>query len=260
MTLRSVDAYDRIAIVGLGLIGASLGAALTSRTKAVVRGYDVNPAHMREALQSGWIDTAALSARAAAMRADIIFIACGHEQLPGVLDNLQVSDQLVVALCSVQRMPAKLLAENVKNWTCAHPMAGSELGFPRGVDGELMNGITWAVSSPGETSPALLRLISDLAGVVVKCTPQQHDQAAALVSHVPRILAETMSRQVQSPCAERISSTGWQSLVRTAGSNPLLWDAICRANADNIAGNLQVIASELSRIADRLLSEPDFTL
>ena len=234
-TLRCCLEGRPVGLVGLGLVGGSIGLALKGPgvpTVALVH----RPETAERARQRRLADV--VSTDPAVLREAGLVVLC----LP--LDQLLAPNpQLVSAL------PRQALVSDVGSvkepvlaaWQAAwpgrflggHPMAGTTAAGVEAGQAGLFHGRPWAVTTTGTTSPADVRfleaLIRVLGGRVIHCTAQDHDHAVALVSHLPVLvsaaLLRTLAQEQNQPVrhlAESLASSGFTDTSRVGGGNPQL--------------------------------------
>ena len=191
----------RLAVLGVGLIGGSIGLAARRRLGAEVVGYDPDPANLERALAIGAIDRAAGSVPAATEGAEAIFCAAPVAALPGlVVEALAASSSTAVVsdVGSTKRTLVEALAglDGSDRFIGGHPLAGAETA---GVDGsreDLFEGARWYLT-PTERSQGVLfdRLHRVLAGIGARpqaIDAETHDREMAAISHLPHVLANAL--------------------------------------------------------------------
>ncbi|HEV2871713.1 MAG TPA: prephenate dehydrogenase/arogenate dehydrogenase family protein, partial [Actinomycetota bacterium] len=223
----------RLAIVGTGLLGASVGLAARAAGVAEVVGADNDRRELRDALEREAITSRARSVEEAAEGADLIVAATPVRSLAGVLARaLAVSPEAV--LTDVGSTKLHLLVElqrssaNLRRVIPGHPMAGSEERGARAARVDLFHGAAWVLTpSPHVDHQALRRLTSfvrDLGGRPLMLDPELHDQVAAFASHLPQLAATALMgavAQVESPAAlRRLVASGFRDTTRVAASDP----------------------------------------
>lgn len=214
-------------LIGLGLIGGSMGIALRRQGWRV---HFIDPAVTPEEAR------VAADARVEAPGGeDVVVLATPVHVAAQQLRELQTG-AVITSVCSVMRP----LRVGRPNFIAGHPMAGShEHGFGA-ADGELFRGKPWFVE---REHPLVDELIRDCGGVRHVVTAEEHDAAMALVSHIPQMLSTALAaylheRQELLPFA----GTGLQTFLRLAASDASVWAPVLAANADNIAPHLEEIA------------------
>lgn len=248
----------RAGIVGLGLIGGSVGLGLRAQGWHVV-GDDSDPNARDAALAAGAVDEIGDVADT-----DIAFVAT---PVGGIVDAardlLERGSGLVTDVGSVKAPVAAAIDH--PRFVPGHPMAGSEHSGVQGARPDLFHGAVW-VLTPGahvdDASYAQVRtVISALGADVVTVDPAAHDQLVAVVSHVPHLTAVTLmaladGRSVEHRALLRLAAGGFRDMTRIAAGDPGIWPDICRENATAIADVLGQLISDLDELR-RQVTEND---
>jgi prephenate dehydrogenase len=261
----------RLAIVGTGLLGASVGLAARAAGVAEVVGADNDRRELRDALEREAITSRARSVEEAAEGADLIVAATPVRSLAGVLARALAANPEAV-LTDVGSTKLHLLAElqrssanaSLRRVIPGHPMAGSEERGARAARVDLFHGAAWVLTpAPHVDHQALRRLTSfvrDLGGRPLMLDPELHDQVAAFASHLPQLAATALMgavAQVESPAAlRRLVASGFRDTTRVAASDPDLWVDICATNGPSIVAALDVLTSRLE-VLRKLIAEGD---
>jgi prephenate dehydrogenase len=238
-------ALQRLAIVGTGLIGASVGLAAKRAGLGSVRGFDPDPEALQLAAERGAIDDASPSLEAALADADIVVVAAPVAELPA-----QVEAALLAA-------PAEALVTDVgstKGAVCAaaaadlrfiggHPVCGAETKGPGNANAELFDGATWFLTPTATTDPERYRVlhgfVASLGSTPVAVAPDAHDRIVALTSHLPHALANLLISQggaTRIDGHDPLDAAGGslRDMTRVAGANPRVWVDIFLDNADAV--------------------------
>lgn len=252
-----------VALVGTGLIGGSLGLALR-RAGVKVRGYDIDPARLRRALERGAVDDGAPSLEAAATGAEAAFVAvpvsgvaeaAGAALAAGVGAVSDVGSVKAPVVRAVEAAHPRAAARFVGG----HPMAGSEQEGIEGADPELFAGTTWVLTPTERTDPeAFARvqgLVTAVGAEVVAVGPELHDALVATVSHLPHLVASALMHvaETASPNHEtllRLAAGGFRAMTRLSGRSAGIWPDICVENREAIVTALDRYLSELGRTRD----------
>jgi prephenate dehydrogenase len=248
--------FRRVAVLGTGLIGGSFALALRKYSPdSVVTGWD--KAHvLRHALERGAINEGFSELSLALAGADLIYIALpvGHtiELLPEVA-KLAPPDALVTDASSTKRSVCLAADEsfsaNLAYFLGGHPMAGKEISGIAAADAELFRGSKYALigksegESAGERRDArvaqFLELVSKFGAEPVWLNAEAHDRAAAIVSHLPQLLAVALAGVVRDQTDETglpvtLAGRGLRDALRLAGSPYSVWRDIILTNSDNL--------------------------
>lgn len=250
----SAAAFPRgVLVVGSGLLGASLGLALR-RHGVTVHLADRDPDVLAAAQRRG-----AGSATAPAGELDLAVVA-----VPPAVTGAVVADLLergaaayVTDVASVKALPAgevRAATTLASRYLGGHPMAGREVSGPDGALPDLFEGRPW-VLCPGEgTDPAAVQLVEALVRLVgaqpVLLGAREHDEAVALVSHAPHLVAALVAaRLAGAPEREvRLAGPGVTDVTRVAAGDPGLWTEILRANAPAVRSVLAAVRADLDRV------------
>jgi prephenate dehydrogenase len=242
-----------VRIVGTGLIGTSIGLALT-RLGVVVELVDGDPdnALMAERIGAG--------ARLVQLEPQLVVVAVPPDHVGAVIaEQLAQTDAVVTDAASVKGKPladAEALAEagDLARYVGSHPMAGSERNGPLAGRADLFEGATWAIT-PHETSApaavALVRRLAEACGArTVELSVPDHDLAVARVSHLPQLMSSLAAGTLVDAPAEHLelSGQGVRDVTRIAASDPGLWTQIVAANSPALSGLLEQIRDELDRL------------
>ena len=241
-----------VGIVGLGLIGGSLGLDLRARG-ATVRALVHREATAERARQRGLADAVSTDADVL-QECGLIVLALPLDRLldPGEALRAALPAEAVVTDVGSVKQPV------LERWQCwhprfvaSHPMAGTaEAGVEAGLEG-LFNGRPWVATPAASTDPEALRAVQELAEAVgadwLQCDAAAHDQAVALISHMPVLvsaaLLQTAERRGEEAGAarlvRRLASSGFADTSRIGGGNPELGTLMARCNREAV---LQALA------------------
>jgi prephenate dehydrogenase len=247
----------RANVIGLGLVGGSIGLALRERGWHVT-GDDADADRSRDAMARGVIDASGVDPDA-----EITFVA---------VPVLAIADQVKRALAETTGVVTDV--GSVKSAVCAacddarfvggHPMAGSELDGLVGADGAMFNGAIWVLTpfthSDDATFAEVTSVVSSLGADVVALAPERHDQVVAVVSHVPHLAAATLMRLAADRAEDhgallRLAAGGFRDMTRIASGHPDIWLDICSENREAILSALDGLVDGLAGV--RRLVETD---
>ena len=241
------------ALLGTGLIGASIGIGLRSLGWTVT-GFDPVQEHVDGAIRVGAIDTAEISSERASHGAQLVILAGPTEATLATLGDL-ASEALIIDVAGVKASIVRAGA-HLPHFVPSHPMAGSETSGPEGASGSLFRGANWVIvtdDAPAEDIGRVTALVESLGAVAVEMTAAEHDLAVALASHVPHLTASAMVTAVaDSPAALRLAAGGFRDLTRIAMSKADWWPDVLVENREAVVAGLKRIADELHEIASEL--------
>jgi prephenate dehydrogenase len=234
-------ARRRIAVIGLGQIGGSLGLSLAGNARWHRIGWDANPRVTARARREGAIDEAARTLAAACRGADLAVIATPVDTLAGLIDRaaralprgavlLDTGSARAGVTAALER--ARRLGMRAAGF---HPLAGNEgRGFASARAGLFANA-TIALLPVRAPVPALARALArDLDARPRVVTPQRHDRALARTSHLPYLLARSLAERGGRFAKRGLSGTGYRDMTRLAGANPRIADAYALANVREV--------------------------
>jgi prephenate dehydrogenase len=256
--------WKRVTIIGVGLIGGSIGLALRKRGLAdEVVGYSRRAETLTKAREIGAIDTACDTIAAAANGAQLV-IACApvrwipdhlHEAARHCCEGALLTDvgstkQAIVA--ALGDLPDRV------RFCAAHPLAGSEKSGPQFADEQLFERrvvvITPTPATPSEAVAETSQLWRSFGAETVQRDPAGHDRALAATSHLPHVIA-SMLAAATSPADLPLTATGWRDTTRVAGGDVELWRQILVENSDNVVQTLEHFETLLKRFRDALVRD-----
>ena len=261
------EPVERLAVLGLGLLGGSL--AWAARERGVARevvGWGRREAPLRVALGRGLVDRIASDPAEAVAGADLVVLATPVGAMAGVLRAASTGlrrDALVTDVGSVKSLLAETLPGLVPpgvTFVGSHPMAGSHEKGPENARADLFEGAICVVApAAGDSEAAVARIESfwtALGARVVRRDPTAHDLEVAWMSHVPHAVAFAFARALGDapPGARELAGSGFRDFTRIARSEPELWAEILVANRKAVEGPLARVAERLAALARALES------
>ena len=246
-----------VRVVGTGLLGASVGLGLSASGARVLLA-DVSPTALALARDLG-----AGSPDDGQQHADLVVVAAPPDVTAAVvLEELKAHpDAVVTDVASVKAGVLEALraaGADLTNYVGSHPMAGRERSGAVAARGDLFLGRPWVLSPVDGGDPAALatvrRLALALGAVPVVMPAAEHDEAVALVSHVPQVAASLVAARLRHApdAAVALAGQGLRDVTRIAGSDPALWAQILAANAGPVAAVLAELRDDLDRVLDAL--------
>lgn len=259
--------FSRVAIVGVGLLGSSLGLALKARGQADhIVGIGRRESSLAVARDRGAIDTSSTD-MAAAADADLIVLATPAACVPAQLDELRniVRDDATVT--DVASTKAAICAHARSTWpgprrfVGSHPMAGSEKFGPEHGDAELYKGsVCLMESGPGVAPDARDTVRALWAGVgarVVDIEPRMHDAVLARTSHLPHVLAAAIATLSNRTGDVRdVIGNGFRDTTRIAAGRPEVWRDISLTNRSALLDAISEMQEYLAAFG-KALAESD---
>jgi prephenate dehydrogenase len=265
MSVGTASYGRQVRIVGTGLIGASLGIAL-SRAGFQVSLDDPSPTAAALARDLG---AGVLAADTTAVP-DVVVVAAPPDVVADIVaaELTRWPDAVVTDAASVKGAVLTALQDrggDLSRYVGSHPMAGRERSGAMAAQGDLFEGRSWVVA-PGPQASAdavdIVRKMAQAAGsVVLVMTPDEHDAAVAAVSHVPQIAASLVASRLRDlpSGAVALSGQGLRDVTRIAASDPGMWTQILAGNAPAVRSVLESLAQELDGVLvalRRLESDP----
>jgi prephenate dehydrogenase len=250
----------RIAVLGVGLIGGSIGLAARRRLEAEVAGFDPDPATVERALAAGALDRGAASAAAACEGADLVFCAApvaGLADLAAAALEACGEETVVTDVGSTKRGIVAALGAD-ERFIGGHPLAGAETAGVGNSRADLFEGARWYLT-PTDRSSGLLydRLQRALAGLGARpqaIDAEAHDRLMATVSHLPHVVANALAAEAAAELSrdsERMPEVGpsFRDTTRVAGANPAIWADIFASNSEAVADSVEAVARRLEQAA-----------
>jgi prephenate dehydrogenase len=264
--------FERVAVIGVGLIGGSFALAL-KQAKAVghVVGVGRNPANLKLALERGVIDSTTGDPARAAERADLVLVAAPVGQFAKIFSAVGAvlaPNAILTDAGSTKRdvvaAARKALKKKIGQFVPAHPIAGAEKSGAGAANAELFRGRRVVITPLKENAEAAVEKVnqawSTCGARTSQMAPQQHDEVFAAVSHLPHFLAYALVHEFngRKNAAELFSfaAGGFRDFTRIASSHPEMWRDICVANADRLGAELASYTKKLAAMK-KLLQRRD---
>ncbi len=245
----------RIAIIGLGVIGASIGMALRSSCPELeIWGSDTDPLTVERALEMEAVN--GILPRGDVSGCDVVFVATPLRMIPGVLRDIKDSLQpgaIVTDVGSVKQWIMKQFEEILPPHVTAiggHPLAGTDRSGITGADQYLLQNAVYVLTPADGVDSGQVEILRELltrtGAQVMLATPLEHDQMVSQVSHLPHIVAASLMNNLQShPEAIQLAAGGLRDTTRIAASNPELWEDILILNRAAAAAEIRSLISHL---------------
>lgn len=254
---------ERVLIVGLGLMGGSLGLALRRLGRGVrVAGHDADPAAAPRALLAGAIDDVEPAGFPNAASFDLIVAAVPVGAIAPLLLGLAARAAPGAILTDIGSTKASLHRELSAlpphvHYIGGHPMTGSEIEGLAGADPHLYENAVWILTGAGD-GDARARLTELLEGIGALVTPmdaEQHDRIVSMTSHLPYLsavaLVNALQQRFPTPAdALALAAGGFLDSTRVASGPPAVYRDIVLTNAANIAAGIDLLIAELARMRE----------
>ena len=260
--------FQRVAIIGLGLIGGSIGLAVRQHLPGVTTtGYDSDPRVRERAAERALADTVCASAAEAVKGADLVLLCvpvgamgeAAREMAPGLSPDAVISD-----VGSSKRSVSAALAEALPG-ACvipAHPVAGTEHSGPDAGFATLFNQRWCIVTPPPGADPAkvtaLVRFWEALGATVDTMDPEHHDLVLAVTSHIPHLIAYTIVgtasdlEDVTRGEVIKYSAGGFRDFTRIAASDPTMWRDVFLHNRPAVLEMLDRFLTDLAMMREAI--------
>jgi prephenate dehydrogenase len=262
---------ERVAIVGTGLIGASVGLALKAKGfKGKVLGWDASGAELETALEMGAIDEA-LASREDVVAADadcfvlatpVMAILDWMQRLAPVLGEAALVTDVGSTKGEIAALAAKLFNQAGKaRFLPGHPMAGKESGGAGMAEAGLFDGAAWLftpIAEEGVLEAVWRATVAGFGAHVRELDPERHDAVCAWVSHLPQMVSTAMSAMLLDQFAgdmaavEGIGGRALGEMTRLGASPYSMWRDVAMTNTDNIAATLWALEQRLAYVRENL--------
>jgi prephenate dehydrogenase len=252
----------RIAIIGVGLIGGSVGLAARERLDAHLIGYDRSAEALGRALGRGAVDEAAASLADAVREAEAVFVAVPVGVLPQVVGAALAGapkDCVVTDVGSTKR--PVLAAHDDPRFVGGHPLAGAENAGVEHARADLFERATWYLTPGSGTSGVLYErlhhILHRIGAQPTAIDAETHDRILATVSHLPHVLANVLVSQAAGTLAEggeRLPATGpsFRDATRVAGAPSSVWTDIYVSNRDALVAQIDQTLHRLQAVRSSL--------
>jgi prephenate dehydrogenase len=255
---------SEIAILGMGLIGGSVGKRLTGSHS--VTAYDRDPDATHRGLVLGAATRAAVSVAEAVGMADVVVVAVPVDAMPELFAEIEAHAPAGAVITDVGSTKGAVVKAGAAlfgdRFVGGHPMAGSERHGVDAADDELFEDAWWILTPTQETSSAAYRTVAALAGDCgarpIAVAPDVHDALIARLSHVPQLAASAVvqmaSGDVDNESLLGLAANGFRDVTRIAASDPDMWVAIVRSNREAILealGQLENVLGDFRTTIER---------
>ncbi len=256
---------DKLAIIGVGLIGSSLSLALRqSESVGTVIGYGRNRENLRKGVELGVLDTIADSIEQAVTDADVVVVAVPLGAMQAVFAEMKsaLSPNCVVtdvgsSKGSVVKAARAELGELIKRFVPGHPIAGNERSGVEAGFATLYQNRRVILTPLEETDVDATALITamwqDCGAQVETLDVAHHDKVLAATSHLPHMLAYTLVHHLSNLNDHeeifRYAAGGFRDFTRIASSDPVMWRDVCLANGDALLDLIEQYQHELDQVA-----------
>lgn len=257
--------WPTVAIVGVGLIGGSVGLALRARRLAGrVVGVGRSPAGMAEARRVGAVDETTADLAAGVADADAVVVAAGVGAIAGLLDRIDAAVRPGTLLTDAGSTKGSIVAAWERRratrrgrFVGAHPIAGSHRRGAAAGDAELFSGRVTVVTPAARTPEADTERVGEfwaaLGSTVFVMPPRAHDRLLAASSHAPHLVAAAIAAATPAE-ARRLVAGGWRDTTRIAAGDPDIWADILLDNARQVVAALARVERTAARLRAAMTS------
>jgi prephenate dehydrogenase len=251
--------WQSVAIVGVGLIGGSIGKAIKARRLADrVVGVGRSAASIADARRSGAVTEAGTDLAAAVATADLVVVAAGVAAIPDLLDEIDAAVEPGTLIIDAGSTKTRIVSAWERRrrsrrgrFVGGHPLAGSHRRGPDAADGNLFAGRIAIVTPATRTPPGDVAdaggFWAALGATVFVMSPKEHDRILAVTSHAPHMIAAAVAAATP-PALRRFTAGGWRDATRIAAGDPELWADIILDNPGNVADGLRRVAGETEKM------------
>lgn len=268
-----MPARPRVAIVGVGLIGGSIGLALRQRDLAEeVIGVGRRAASLKKAVDLGTIDWGTTNLVEGVAEADLAIVATPVASIVDAVRSIaQASGRAVITdagstkaeICRALRRPAVEHSESSAvapaRFVGSHPLAGDHRTGPEHARADLLQGRTVVITPDDDTPPGLVLRFQEfwqsLGAEVTLLSPEEHDRALAATSHLPHLVAAALAAATPEEWLQ-LAATGWGDTTRIAAGDPQLWTQIFGQNRVAVIDALRRFEHRLA-LFEEAISGPD---
>jgi prephenate dehydrogenase len=260
----SAGIQPRVTIIGLGLMGGSLGSVLVRRGMAV-SGWDADPEVVAEAYRIGAINRKPSHLADALSGAEYVFVATPVPQIaPVIRDCLPLTPPGTI-FSDLGSIKGQVVAEVMAflppgyYFVPGHPMTGSECHGIGAVDPFLFENAAYIViqteRTPEEITGRVTALVQTTGAHIVPLTTAEHDRIVGMVSHLPHLIAAVLAEtaglaEAAHPGTLALAAGGFRDTTRIATSAPGLWEGIIRGNREQILAALTAFETQLHKIRE----------
>jgi prephenate dehydrogenase len=264
--------FRKITIIGVGLLGGSIGLAVGRRKLArQTAGFVRRAARLKDCEKAGALDFATTDLLAAVWEADLVILCAplaqmcllAERMLPALRPGAVVTDVGSVKASVVHELEPRV-ARAGAHFVGSHPMAGAEKTGVNAARADLFVNAVCVVTPTNKTNRAALskvkRFWEAVGSHVLELTPATHDALVSRSSHLPHVLAATLANLVLRPARSRfqtaVCANGFRDTTRIASSSPEIWRDIALANRQNLGRSVDAFVAELKKFR-RALARAD---
>jgi prephenate dehydrogenase len=262
--------FRKITIVGVGLLGGSIGLAVKHRKLArEVTGFVRSAASFKECGKAGAVDFVTTDLPAAVSNADLVILCTPLAQMRPLVEKMipalkrgAIVTDVGSVKAGVVRELESLIAKAGAHFVGGHPMAGSEKTGVGAARENLFENAVCVVTPVKKSNKAALKKVEQfwksLGARVLKLPPEQHDLLVSRTSHLPHVVAATLANLVLNPANPKtqaaLCANGFRDTTRIASGSPEMWRDIALANRKNLSQAMDAFVAELKKLQSALKS------
>ena len=258
-----VFSHGKVLVVGLGLIGGSLAAALRRTQKHQLWGYDLDQASMQQAQDQGVIDHQVMDLAATIDQMDLVVLAVPVKAMEKVLAQVAPFLNAHTVLTDVGSVKGSIIAAAYDvfatpppGFVPGHPIAGSERSGINAVNIDLFVDHKFIITPLTTSDPQAIEVLADMwAGIgseILLMEVERHDEVLAATSHLPHLLAfslvDTLASNTENKDIFRYAAGGFRDFTRIAGSDPTMWHDVFLANREACLKTLDQFTEGLANL------------
>jgi len=251
-----------VGIVGLGLIGGSVGLALRTPGRPII-GWDPDPLAAETAHKRFCVDRTAAFEEVA--QADVVFICAPPPKVIECLERVRVAKRAETVATDVASVKSEIVAwadRTKADWFVpGHPMAGHEKGTAQYASAWMFRNAKWLLCPGKSTGKTPLRtvevLVREMGAEPVRVDAVEHDRHVAVVSHLPHVVAGALVKIGATLPNLDAAAGSWKDLTRVGGVDPGLWTDILTGNRSAASAAIAQMEQELRGVREALDSGND---
>lgn len=266
--------WNTVAIIGVGLIGGSIGLALRSRGLAdQIVGIGRRPGRLARARRLGAVTTTSTRIARGVAEAELVVVCTPVERIVEHVQEAAGACPDGAVLTDVGSTKERIVAELEEDWdghrrrgvafVGSHPMAGSEQSGVAFATPDLFVKRTVVITPSRKTRledfSRVRQLWQSLGASIVRCSPRSHDRAVAMISHLPHVVASALSASVSQTDLD-LAATGWRDTTRIAAGDVDLWKQILTQNREHVLAALDEFQEVLGNFHKALEQNDDARL
>jgi len=265
--------FKKITIIGVGLLGGSIGLTIKRRKLArEVAGFVRRAASLKECENAGAVDYATTDLLAAVSNADLVILCTPLARMRSLAQQFLTALKRGAIVTDVGSVKAGVVSEleslvkkSGAHFIGSHPMAGAEKTGVNAARNDLFENAVCILTPTKKTNPAALKKLEQfwksLGARTLRLDATQHDLLVSRSSHLPHVVAATLANLVLNPASPKqqaaLCASGFRDTTRIASGSPEMWRDIALANRKNISQSVDEFMAELKKFQSALKSGDD---